>query len=71
MSVEIKLRRKYVKVTSGSQKSGGGRSGSTKKRMEQPRGSKEAAQAITKANRMMLVLVDGKRRTWVRAADMK
>lgn len=69
MAVELRLRRKYTVVTHGHNKSAGGNSGSGKKRLEQPKGAKQEAQAATRDNQMMLVLVGGRKRTWVRIGD--
>jgi hypothetical protein len=56
---------------SGRNKAAGGDSGASKKRPELPKGFREAAQAETKGNQMVLVM-DGPhlKKRWVRAKDM-
>lgn len=56
----------------GRNKAAIGTSGASKKRPELPKGYREAAQAETKGNQMVLVM-DGRnlRKRWVRAKDLK
>jgi hypothetical protein len=70
MTVEIPLRRKYLEHINGHHKSSSGTSGANKHRGETDKKRKEAAMAATRANQRVLVLVGGRKRSWVRAADL-
>jgi hypothetical protein len=70
MAVEIRLRRKYLEHVNGHHKSSSGTSGANKHRGETNKVRKEAAQAATRDNQMVLVLVGGRKRSWVRATDL-
>jgi hypothetical protein len=57
-------------VVNGHQKSRGGNSGVNRHRGEPDKTKLQAAQEQTRANQMVLVLVNGRKRTWRRARDM-
>lgn len=68
----IKLRAKYVRggMAKKNPSKAGGNSGVNKHRGETNKDRLAAAQATTRANQMVLVLDGGRKRRWVRAADM-
>lgn len=69
--VEIKIRRKNMEHTNSSQRSpASGNMGPNRHRGETRKDVKEAQQKATRDNMKVLVLVGGRRRTWMRYADL-
>ena len=71
MSVEIKLREKYLRHTNGTQKSSpSGNAGVNRHRGETRKDVREAQQAVTREHQMTLVLFGGRHRRFVRTRDL-
>ncbi len=69
MSVEIPNRQKYLVHTSGHHKSSSNNGGVNRHRGETDKNRKTAAMAATRENQMVMVLDEGRKIRWVRAAD--
>lgn len=70
MPVEIPLKLKYRRASNGRFKSSHSVTGISRHRGEADQKRRDAAQQMTKANRMVLVLVDGRHRRFVRADSL-
>ena len=69
MAIELPVKQKYRDHVNGHHKSTSGNGGTNKHRGETDKKRKEAAQEATRDNQMVMVLDQGRKIRWYRAAD--